>query len=124
MQRFFLSMLAIVLMGSLTASWGSDDDTTTALGNYTIGMTISDKGTMSDAEYDLLVLALQGMEETLTNVSESTARTAFEASFGGINAAVLDTSKNYTLEYYLKDSNGKKIAVHYVYVKDGKVTKQ
>ena len=124
MQRFFLSMLAIVLMGSLTASWGSDDDTTTALGNYTIGMTISDKGTMSDAEYDLLVLALQGMEETLTNVSESTARTAFEASFGGINTMVLDTSKNYTLEYYLKDGNGKKIAVHYIYVKDGKITKQ
>ena len=67
-------------------------------------------------------ITLKNMEQTFTNVSQFRAKEAFEESFKSIDTSQLSTEKNYTLEYFLKDSNGTKIASHFIIVKDGKVT--
>ena len=122
MQKF-LMMIAVVLMTGFMTSCGSDDDNNTGpLGTFTIGMTVSDKGTLSDLEYNAMNIALKNREQTFTNVSQFRAKEAFEASFKGMDPSQLSTDKNYTLEYFLKDSNGTKIASHFIIVKDGKVT--
>ena len=122
MHKFFM-MLTVVLMAGFMTSCGSDDDNNTGpLGTYTIGMTVSDQGTLSDLEYNAMNIALKNREQTFTNVSQYRAKEAFEASFKGIDPSQLSTDKNYTLEYFLKDSNGTKIASHFIIVKDGKVT--
>ena len=123
MQKFFMMMVVVLMTGFMT-SCGSDDDNnnTGSLGTYTIGMTVSDKGTLSDLEYNALIITLKNMEQTFTNVSQFRAKEAFETSFKGIDTSQLGTDKDYTLEYFLKDSNGTKIASHFIIVKDGKVT--
>jgi hypothetical protein len=124
MQKFFM-MLTVVLMAGFMTSCGSDDDNNVGpLGTYTVGMTISDQGGLSDMEVSMMNQVLKNMEQTFKNVSESRAKSAFEESFRGIDTSKLDTSKDYTLEYYLKDGNGTKIASHYVIIKNGKITIQ
>lgn len=122
MHKFFM-MLTVVLMTGFMTSCGSDDDNNSgSLGTYTIGMTVSDQGTLSDLEYNAMNIALKNREQTFTNVSQFRAKEAFETSFKGIDTSQLSTEKNYTLEYFLKDGNGSKIASHFIIVKDGKVT--
>ena len=123
MQKF-LMMIAVVLMAGFMTSCGSDDDNnnTGSLGTYTIGLTVSDKGTLSDLEVTTMNSVLKNMEQTFTNVSQFRAKEAFETSFKSIDTSQLSTEKNYTLEYFLKDGNGSKIASHLIIVKDGKVT--
>ena len=124
MQKFFM-MLTVVLMAGFMTSCGSDDDNNVGpLGTYTVGMTISDQGGLSDMEVSMMNQVLKNMEQTFKNVSESRAKSAFEESFRGINTSQLDTSKDYTLEYFLKDGNGTKIASHYIIIKNGKITLQ
>ena len=123
MQKFFMMMVVVLMTGFMT-SCGSDDDNnnTGSLGTFTIGMTVSEQGTLSDLEYNAMNMTLKNMEQTFTNVSQFRAKEAFETSFKGMDTSKLGTDKDYTLEYFLKDSNGSKIASHFIIVKDGKVT--
>jgi len=122
MQKFFMMMVVVLMTGFMTSCGSDDDNNTGPLGTYTIGMTVSDKGTLSDLEYNALIITLKNMEQTFTNVSQFRAKEAFETSFKGMDTSKLGTDKDYTLEYFLKDSNGSKIASHFIIVKDGKVT--
>lgn len=122
MQKFFMMMVVVLMTGFMTSCGSDDDNNSDSLGTYTIGLTVSDKGTLSDLEYNAMNMTLKNMEQTFTNVSQFRAKEAFEASFKGIDTSQLSTEKNYTLEYFLKDSNGTKIASHFIIVKDGKVT--
>ena len=123
MQKFFMMMVVVLMTGFMT-SCGSDDDNsnTGSLGTYTIGLTVSEQGTLSDLEVTTMNSVLKNMEQTFTNVSQFKAKEAFEASFKSIDTSKLGTDKDYTLEYFLKDGNGSKIASHLIIVKDGKVT--
>lgn len=122
MQKFMM-MMAVVLMAGFMTSCGSDDDNNSgSLGTYTIGMTVSEQGGLSDMEVSAMNAALKNMEQTFTNVTEFKVRNAFEESFNAIDTSKLSTEKDYTLEYFLKNSSGTKIATHYIIIKDGKVT--
>ena len=122
MQKF-LMMIAVVLMAGFMTSCGSDDDNNSGpLGTYTIGMTVSEQGGLSDVEVSALNSVLKNMEQTFTNATEFKAKNAFEESFKAIDTSKLSTEKDYTLEYFLKNGSGTKIATHYIIVKDGKIT--
>jgi len=122
MQKF-LMMIAVVLMAGFMTSCGSDDDNNSGpLGTYTIGMTVSEQGGLSDVEVSALNSVLKNMEQTFTNATEFKAKNAFEESFNAIDTSKLSTEKDYTLEYFLKNGSGTKIATHYIIVKDGKIT--
>ena len=122
MQKFFMMMVVVLMTGFMTSCGSDDDNNSGSLGTFTIGMTVSDQGTLSDLEYNAMNMTLKNMEQTFTNVSQFRAKEAFETSFKGIDTSQLSTEKNYTLEYFLKDGNGSKIASHLIIVKDGKVT--
>ena len=122
MQKFFMMMVVVLMTGFMTSCGSDDDNNSDSLGTYTIGLTVSDKGTLSDLEVTAMNSVLKNMEQTFTNVSQFRAKEAFEESFKSIDTSQLSTEKNYTLEYFLKDSNGSKIASHFIIVKDGKVT--
>ena len=122
MQKFFMMMVVVLMTGFMTSCGSDDDNNTGPLGTFTIGMTVSEQGTLSDLEYNAMNIALKNREQTFTNVSQFRAKEAFEESFKSIDTSQLSTEKNYTLEYFLKDSNGSKIASHFIIVKDGKVT--
>ena len=122
MQKFFMMMVVVLMTGFMTSCGSDDDNNSGSLGTFTIGMTVSDQGTLSDLEYNAMNMTLKNMEQTFTNVSQFRAKEAFETSFKGIDTSQLSTEKNYTLEYFLKDGNGSKIASHFIIVKDGKVT--
>ena len=83
-------MIAVVLMAGFMTSCGSDDDNNSGpLGTYTIGMTVSEQGGLSDVEVSALNSVLKNMEQTFTNATEFKAKNAFEESFKAI-----DTSKS------------------------------
>ena len=122
MQKFFMMMVVVLMTGFMTSCGSDDDNNTGPLGTFTIGMTVSEQGTLSDLEVTAMNSVLKNMEQTFTNVSQFRAKEAFETSFKSIDTSKLGTDKDYTLEYFLKDSNGSKIASHFIIVKDGKVT--
>ena len=122
MQKFFMMMVVVLMTGFMTSCGSDDDNNSDSLGTYTIGLTVSAKGTLSDLEVTAMNSVLKNMEQTFTNVSQFRAKEAFEASFKSIDTSKLGTDKDYTLEYFLKDGNGSKIASHLIIVKDGKVT--
>ena len=122
MQKFFMMMVVVLMTGFMTSCGSDDDNNTGPLGTYTIGMTVSEQGTLSDLEVTAMNSVLKNMEQTFTNVSQFRAKEAFETSFKSIDTSKLGTDKDYTLEYFLKDGNGSKIASHLIIVKDGKVT--
>jgi hypothetical protein len=122
MQKFFMMMVVVLMTGFMTSCGSDDDNNSDSLGTYTIGLTVSEQGTLSDLEVTTMNSVLKNMEQTFTNVSQFRAKEAFEASFKSIDTSKLGTDKDYTLEYFLKDGNGSKIASHFIIVKDGKVT--
>ena len=122
MQKFFMMMVVVLMTGFMTSCGSDDDNNSDSLGTYTIGLTVSEQGTLSDLEVTTMNSVLKNMEQTFTNVSQFKAKEAFEASFKSIDTSKLGTDKDYTLEYFLKDGNGSKIASHFIIVKDGKVT--
>jgi hypothetical protein len=122
MQKFFMMMVVVLMTGFMTSCGSDDDNNSDSLGTYTIGLTVSEQGTLSDLEVTTMNSVLKNMEQTFTNVSQFRAKEAFETSFKGIDTSQLGTDKDYTLEYFLKDGNGSKIASHLIIVKDGKVT--
>lgn len=112
-------------MGSMSiASCGSDDDDILSTGDYTVGMKISDKGTLTDNEYERINKMLPNWSDTLRNVTEIAAKAAFEISWTIIPTAAFDLSMDYNLEYYLKDSLSNTIAAHILFIKDGKLSKK
>ena len=122
MQKFFMMMVVVLMTGFMTSCGSDDDNNSGPLGTFTIGMTVSEQGTLSDLEVTAMNSVLKNMEQTFTNVSQFRAKEAFETSFKSIDTSKLGTDKDYTLEYFLKDGNGSKIASHLIIVKDGKVT--
>ena len=122
MQKFFMMMVVVLMTGFMTSCGSDDDNNSDSLGTYTIGLTVYEQGTLSDLEVTTMNSVLKNMEQTFTNVSQFRAKEAFEASFKSIDTSKLGTDKDYTLEYFLKDGNGSKIASHLIIVKDGKVT--
>ena len=122
MQKFFMMMVVVLMTGFMTSCGSDDDNNSDSLGTYTIGLTVSEQGTLSDLEVTTMNSVLKNMEQTFTNVSQFRAKEAFEESFKSIDTSKLGTDKDYTLEYFLKDGNGSKIASHLIIVKDGKVT--
>lgn len=122
MQKFFMMMVVVLMTGFMTSCGSDDDNNSDILGTYTIGLTVSEQGTLSDLEVTTMNSVLKNMEQTFTNVSQFRAKEAFETSFKSIDTSKLGTDKDYTLEYFLKDGNGSKIASHLIIVKDGKVT--
>jgi hypothetical protein len=122
MQKFFMMMVVVLMTGFMTSCGSDDDNNSDSLGTYTIGLTVTEQGTLSDLEVTAMNSVLKNMEQTFTNVSQFRAKEAFEASFKSIDTSKLGTDKDYTLEYFLKDGNGSKIASHLIIVKDGKVT--
>jgi hypothetical protein len=122
MQKFFMMMVVVLMTGFMTSCGSDDDNNSDSLGTYTIGLTVSEQGTLSDLEVTTMNSVLKNMEQTFTNVSQFRAKEAFETSFKSIDTSKLGTDKDYTLEYFLKDGNGSKIASHLIIVKDGKVT--
>ena len=106
----------------MTASSSGANITSGSRGPYPLGLTVTDKVSFSDLEVTAMNSVLKNMEQTFTNVSQFRAKEAFEASFKSIDTSKLGTDKDYTLEYFLKDGNGSKIASHLIIVKDGKVT--
>jgi hypothetical protein len=122
MQKFFMMMVVVLMTGFMTSCGSDDDNNSGPLGTFTIGMTVSEQGTLSDLEVTAMNSVLKNMEQTFTNVSQFRAKEAFETSFKSIDTSKLGTDKDYTLEYFLKDGNGSKIASHFIIVKDGKVT--
>ena len=121
MQKVFMTML-VVLMAGFVTSCGDDDKNDGFLGNYTITLRVSEQGTLSDETYTALNTLLKTKEVNIPNVLELAAKTAFEESFRAFKPSFLDVTSNYTLEYALKNSSGKTIAVHYINVKDGKIS--
>ena len=119
MQKFFM-MMVVVLMAGFVTSCGDDDNND--LGTYTIGLTVSERGGLTEQEVSLMNYALKSMEQSFSNTTESRARAAFEESFKKIDTSKLSTEKDYTLEYFLKNSSGTKIATHNIIIKNGNVT--
>ena len=123
-QKLILLVL-VVIMGSMSiASCGSNDDDILSTGDYTIGMKISEMGTLTDTECEKINKILPNMSDTLKNVTEIAAKAAFEISWGILPTSAFDLSMDYNLEYYLKDSLSNTIAAHNIFVKDGKLTKK
>ena len=113
--------MVVVLMAGFVTSCG-DDDSSSLLDTYTFALRVSDKGTMSDVEYNALTTILKTKDVTVPDVPELAAKSAFEQAFKAMNLSELSTVGTYTLEYSLKNSKGKTIAIHYIYVKDGQVS--
>ena len=116
--------MLVVLMGSMTTSCGSDEETILATGTFTIGFEISERGSLTEEGAVLLNAAFSSLKQTVSGVSELAALTAFEAAYLAVNTSAFPTTTgNYTIEMYLKDANGKKLATHHFVVKDGVITK-
>lgn len=126
-KNFFLVAL-MVLVAGMVSSCGSDDDDNgggSGLGTYTLKCHISDYGTLPDAYAKILNDALeQNVNETVPNVSLDTVKKELDQA---VEEAIKtgdykDSPYNYTIEFYILDSNGKKVYSRYIIVKDGTAT--
>lgn len=126
-KNFFLVAL-MVLVAGMVSSCGSDDDGNgggSGLGTYTLKCHISDYGTLPDAYAKILNDALeQNVNETVPNVSLDTVKKELDQA---VEEAIKtgdykDSPYNYTIEFYILDSNGKKVYSRYIIVKDGTAT--
>ena len=122
-KNFFLVAL-MVLVAGMVSSCGSDDDDNgggSGLGTYTLKCHISDYGTLPDAYAKILNDALeQNVNETVPNVSLDTVKKELDQA---VEEAIKtgdykDSPYNYTIEFYILDSNGKKVYSRYIIVKD------
>ena len=127
-KNFFLIAL-MVLVGGMVSSCGSDDDNNggggSGLGTYTLKCHISDYGTLPEAYAKILNDGLeQNVNQQYPNVSLDIVKKALdEAVEESLKTGNYEESQyNYTIEFYIVDSAGKKVYSRYIIVKDGKAT--
>lgn len=127
-KNFFLIAL-MVLVGGMVSSCGSDDDNNgggdSGLGTYTLKCHLSDFGTLPEAYAKILNDGLeQNVNQQYQNVSlDLVKKTLDEAVEDAVkNDEYKDSPYNYTVEFYIVNSNGKKVYSRYIIVKDGTAT--
>ena len=129
-KNFFLIAL-MVLVGGMVSSCGSDDDNNSSSGGgsglstYTLKCHISDYGTLPEAIAKVLNDGLeQNVNETVPNVSLDTVKKTLDKAVEDAikTGEYKDSPYNYTIEFYILDSNGKKVYSRYIIVKDGTAT--
>ena len=127
-KNFFLIAL-MVLVGGMVSSCGSDDDNNgggdSGLGTYTLKCHLSDFGTLPEAYAKILN---DGLEK---NVNQQYPNVSLDIVKKSVDKAVEDAVKsgeykdspyNYTVEFYIVDSNGNKVYSRSIVVKDGTAT--
>lgn len=129
-KNFFLVAL-MVLVAGMVSSCGSDDDNNSSggggsgLGTYTLKCHISDYGTIPTEFAKIMNDALeQNVNQQYPNVSLDLVKKALdEAVEESIKTGnYKDSPYNYTIEFYIVDSNGKKVYSRLIIIKDGTAT--
>jgi hypothetical protein len=127
-KNFFLIAL-MVLVGGLVSSCGSDDDNNggggSGLGTYTLKCHISDYGTIPTEFAKIMNDALeQNVNQQYPNVSLDLVKKAVDQAVEDAvkSGQYNDSPYNYTIEFYIVDSNGKKVYSRYIIVKNGTAT--
>ncbi len=122
MQKFYFMML-VVLMGGMVASCGSDSDDD-VVDNYKLVFSIADRGTMTDEEYELNLMAIEMANTQYPKVTLAMAKSATDAAIQQSLSTFAKADSNYTIEVALYDSNNKKVYSRYIVVKDHVATIQ
>ena len=128
-KNFFLVAL-MVLVAGMVSSCGSDDDDNnggggSGVGTYTLKCRISDYGTLPT---EMAKIMDDGLQQ---NISQQYPNVSLDLVKKAVDQAVEESIKtgdykdspyNYTIEFYILDSNGKKVYSRYIIVKDGTAT--
>ena len=122
MQKFFFMML-VVLMGGMVTSCGSDDGDD-AIDNYKLVFSIADRGTMTDEEYQINLMAIEMANTQYPKTTLALAKSATDAAIQQSLSTFAKADSNYTIEVALYDSNNKKVYSRYIIVKDHVATIQ
>ena len=122
MQKFFFMML-VVLMGGMVASCGSDSDDD-VVDNYKLVFSIADRGTMTDEEYELNLMAIEMANTQYPKVTLAMAKSATDAAIQQSLSTFAKADSNFKIEVSLYDSNNKKVYTRYIVVKDHVATIQ
>ena len=127
-KNFFIIAL-MVLVGGMVSSCGSDDDNNggggSGLGTYTLKCHLSDYGTMPADMAKLMDDALlQNVNQQYPNVSLDIVKKSVDKAVEDAvkSGEYQDSPYNYTVEFYIVDSTGKKVYSRYIIVKDGTAT--
>ena len=116
MQKFFFMML-VVLMGGMVASCGSDSDDD-VVDNYKLVFSIADRGTMTDEEYQINLMAIEMANTQYPKTTLALAKSATDLAIQNSLSTFAKADSNYKIEVSLYDSNNKKVYTRYIVVKD------
>jgi len=105
-----------VLMGGMVTSCGSDDDD--AVDNYRLVFSIADRGTMTDEEYEINLMAIEMANTQYPKTTLALAKSATDAAIRNTLSSFAKADSNYKIEVSLYDSNNKKVYTRYIVVKD------
>ena len=126
--KSLMLMMLMIFVGGMICSCGNDDDDNVdgnrggAISTYTLHCTISDYGTMHEEYAAFLKQGLDAYAaRSFPNASLETVKAALDEA---VDEAVKsgnynDSPYNYTIEFYITDSNGKKVYSRFIVVKDG-----
>ncbi len=130
--KSLMLMVVMIVMSGMVCSCGSDDDdnkggggSESAIGTYVLHCTLSDAGTMPKEYADILKKSLEeNVNQTYQNVSLDVVKAALDTAVDDAikNGSYDNEQYNYTIEFYITDSNNKKVYSRYIVVKDGKAT--
>lgn len=131
--QMMMLMMLTAFMGFAFQSCGSDDEKTEVTGTYTMGLVITDKGDLSDAEYTMVNNMIQqamSQATTTVNATETQAKAALDAAIkiyqpqleSGFKGS--GNTKKFTMAFQLKNSSGKVVYQRNVLVDGEKVTVQ
>ena len=130
--KSLMLMVVMIVMSGMVCSCGSDDDDNnkgggsgSTIGTYVLHCTLSDAGTMPKEYADILKKSLEdNVNQTYQNVSLDVVKAALDKAVDDAikNGSYDNEQYNYTIEFYITDSNNKKVYNRYIVVKDGKAT--
>lgn len=130
--KSLMLMVVMIVMSGMVCSCGSDDDDNnngggsgSTIGTYVLHCTLSDAGTMPKEYADILKKSLEESVNTAyQNVSLDVVKAALDTAVEDAirNGSYDNEQYNYTIEFYITDSNNKKVYSRYIVVKDGKAT--
>ncbi len=126
-KNFFLVAL-MVLVAGMVSSCGSDDDDNgggSGVGTYTLKCHISDYGTIPTEFAKIMNDAFeQNVNQQYPNVSLDLVKKALDVAVEESikTGNYKDSPYNYTIEFYIVDSNGKKVYSRLIIIKDGTAT--
>ncbi len=130
--KSLMLMVVMIVMSGMVCSCGSDDDdnkggggSESAIGTYVLHCTLSDAGTMPKEYADILKKSLEeSVNATYQNVALDVVKAALDTAVeDAIRNGQYDNEQyNYTIEFYITNSSGKKVYSRYIVVKDGKAT--